>query len=287
MDINNLAEKFAFSSATKPLIWLTGNRFAQNVIDGVHHVCQHLMGIGSGAGLSESGEKAGLLLLNEVFSPPFTLFDVGANVGGFIQMTKQTLQPGSFVIHAFEPAAQTFEKLQDTYGKDNACKLNHTAVSESVGHAKLYSDRPQSRLASLSCRDLSQEGKIFNQTEEVQTTTLDAYCRHNAVSFIHLLKIDVEGHDLDVMNGAEELLRKKAIGILTFELCSAHIDARVYFRDLYCMVRKHGMEVFRITRSGYLYHLPLYHERYEQFWTTNFLCIRGELSHKSRRTAVL
>ena len=36
--------------------------------------------------------------------------------------------------------------------------------------------------------------------------TIDNYCAENSIDHIHLLKIDIEGHELDVLSGARECL---------------------------------------------------------------------------------
>jgi FkbM family methyltransferase len=285
MSITKIMQQVAFSKLAKPLVTLTGNRCAQDALDRLQHVCQHLMGIGPGADCRTSGESIVFKVLREASSPPFTIFDVGANVGLFIEMISEHLTLDSYVVHAFEPSADTFRDLQASATNHDCCVLNNLALGAAEGTATLYSDCRLSALASLTRRDVAHEQKAFDRTEEVRVTTLDEYCRKKDIKSIDLLKIDAEGHDLDVMKGGEDLFRRGAIGIATFELASAQIDSRVFFRDMFKFVRGHGMEVFRITRSGYLYHIPEYHERQEQFWATNYLCIREDMSTVSRTTA--
>ena len=286
MGITKFAERFAFSSLASPLIRLTGNRRAQDALDGIHHVCQHLMGIGSGANCSNSGEVVAFRVLKEAVSPPFTVFDVGANVGTFSQMASVQLKSLPYVVHAFEPSADTFRALRETLAHQDSYVLNNMALGLAEGEGTLFADHQDlSVLASLTCRDLSHEGRIFDRTETVRITTLDKYCSAKQIPAIHLLKLDVEGHELDVINGGAELFNNGAVSMVMFEFGNAHIDTRVFFRDMYQFMRKHRMDVFRITRSGYLYHIPAYNERHEQFWTTNFLCIREDLCSKSRTTA--
>jgi len=284
MNVSGFAARLAYSRLTKPLIWLTGNRFMQEFLDGAHHMCQHLMGIGSGASCDSSGEAVTFNVLNEVRRAPFVVFDVGAHLGEYIRLAQAHLKPDGLMIHAFEPATDCFHHLNEAFGTDPKVRINNVALGSECRVGTLYSDGPFSGLACLTKRMPTHDGRRFSRAEPVRIITLNNYCRENGIDQIDLLKIDVEGHELDVMEGGKDLFQRGKIAIITFEFGSAHIDTRVFFRDIFSFLRQHGMDVFRITRSGYLYNIHEYHERHEQFWTTNFLCIRQDISPLSRRT---
>jgi len=144
--------------------------------------------------------------------------------------------------------------------------------------ANLYFDKPGSTLASLSKRRLRHLSIDFNQYEKIQIDTLDNYCSLNAIERIHLLKLDVEGHELAALRGAQDILTKKAIDIISFEFGGCNIDSRTFFQDFYYMLsRQFGMNIYRITPSGYLRHIDHYQEIHEQFRTTNFIAAREDL----------
>jgi hypothetical protein len=129
-------------------------------------------------------------------------------------------------------------------------------------------------LASLSKRQLDHFNILFNQSEQIFTQTIDFYCSQNDIPHIDLLKLDIEGHELAALRGAELMLRNKAIEVITFEFGGANIDSRTYFHDFYLFFEMHQMTLFRITPSGYLHPLKAYQEIYEQFTTTNFLATK-------------
>jgi hypothetical protein len=54
----------------------------------------------------------------------------------------------------------------------------------------------------------------------VKVTTLDSYCSQQNIKHIDILKLDVEGHSLEVIEGAKMLLDKKKIRIIIIELHS-------------------------------------------------------------------
>jgi len=71
------------------------------------------------------------------------------------------------------------------------------------------------------------------QEEPIEITTLDEYCRVNSVQKIDLLKIDVEGHELAVLQGARSALQRGAIKFIQFEYGGCNIDSRVFLRDIW------------------------------------------------------
>jgi hypothetical protein len=81
----------------------------------------------------------------------------------------------------------------------------------------------------------------------------------------------VEGHELEAMQGAREMLKHKAIYRILFEFGGCNIDARVFFRDLYELMTSSGLKVSRVMPGGKLMPITEYHERLERFRVTNYL----------------
>lgn len=80
--------------------------------------------------------------------------------------------------------------------------------------------------------------------------TIDAYCLHNNISTIDYLKIDVEGHEFKVLQGAQRLLGSRAIRYVQFEFNSCAIFERVFLKDIFDMLLKQGYTVYKITPQG-------------------------------------
>jgi FkbM family methyltransferase len=122
--------------------------------------------------------------------------DVGANCGLY---TRQ-LARCSRKVHAFEPARQMADLLRRTAATN--VELHEIALSDRDGVATLSVPLDHGRavhsLASIEQR--GEEGP--SATEQVRTARLDSVVRE-PVAFV---KIDVEGHELSVLNGALGLL---------------------------------------------------------------------------------
>ena len=116
-------------------------------------------------------------------------------------------------------------------------------------------------------------GVQFRYCERVSIDTVDHYCEKKNIDFIDLLKIDVEGHELDVLDGAVNIFRSKSVGKVSFEFGGCNIDTRTFFKDFFCYFRERHYRLYRITPSGYFFPVDSYKETYEQFRTTNFLAV--------------
>jgi len=123
----------------------------------------------------------------------------------------------------------------------------------------------------LTKRKLDHFNIDFNESEEVSIDTIDNYCSENAIEHIDLLKLDIEGHELDALSGANDMFAKRAIKNVTFEFGGCNIDTRTFFQDFWYFFSKNEFKLFRITPSGYMHPLKTYKEIYEQFRTINFM----------------
>ena len=179
------------------------------------------------AGFTEVERAERIFYLNYL-REKMTVFDVGANVG------ELTLLFSRFVgengrIHSFEASRAAFRKLEIVCRTTNRrnVKLNHLGVSDKSGLIRLhvYDDNYLS-FNSQAVRQISEFGApvVSVETEETPAVTIDDYCRENKIEQIDLLKIDVEGAELQVMRGAQQMLAAKKIKCLTFEFGQATFD---------------------------------------------------------------
>lgn len=251
----------------------SGNRVAQQVLLRNMQITQFLMGIGSGAGVGVSGERASLERMLASKRDRYCVFDVGANKGQFLRLTLDTVRTGGLTVHSFEPGRETFALLKRAAEGDPRVRLNNFALGRHEGEATLHYDKVGSGMASLTKRRLDYAGVEFELEERVRIATIDEYCASNGVERIDLLKIDIEGHELDALSGASGLFERRAIESVAFEFGGCNIDTRTYFQDFWYFFRDRGMEILRITPSGYLHPVGRYRESFEQFKTTNFLAV--------------
>jgi FkbM family methyltransferase len=256
------------------LVGISGNSISQKLLERNVNISQFLMGIGSGAGVDSSGEKAIFQILLKKSNPPYCIFDVGSNKGQFLDLILRSIPTNNFSIHCFEPGNTTFQVLLENTTTDDRIKLNNIGLGKESKEMLLYYDKAGSGLASLTQRRLKHFNIEQSKSEEVKIETIDNYCHQNNIEKIDLLKIDVEGHELDVLMGANHMLKQNRVNLISFEFGGCNIDTRSFFQDFYYFFKDRGMELFRITPSSYLHPITSYKEIDEQFRTTNFLAIK-------------
>jgi len=227
--------------------YLASNWISQRLIKKFVIELERLQGIGSGAGVYTSGEQIATDLLSESEGNK-VVFDIGANTGDFTEMIDKRIDDVS--IHLFEPQNKIATELSNKYSKQNSKYVNGYALSSERTSSNLYYDEQGSGLASLSKRDLIHHGIDFDQIETIETRTLDWYCTENEIEVINWLKVDVEGHELEVLKGAESTISSKQIDFISFEFGGANIDTRTFFKDYYNFFDEEDYRIYRILPSG-------------------------------------
>jgi len=234
-----------------------------------------ILGIGIGWKVATSGEKVILSVLKQHISPPYCVFDVGSNIGQFLNLILNNLQ--DIQIHCFEPNPLSFNKLTKTVANldtNEIIKLNNKAISSNKGYSSLFYDKDCSELSSLTKRRLDHFNIFMNKEETVCIDTIDSYCDINNITRINLLKLDIEGYELDALCGASNMFENKLIDMVTFEFGGCNIDTRTFFQDYWYFFKEIKFKLFRITQTNYLHHVDTYRELDEQFVTTNFIAIK-------------
>ena len=256
---------------------LYGNARGQKRLEKKIRRLQRYQGVGSGGNVENSGEAKIIRMLNKDKSTSLCIFDVGANKGDFAKMALPILQSKDrFAIHCFEPSKYTYNLLQHNLAGCTQVILNNIGLGKEQGEFNLYCDEPGSGAASLTKRNLEYMGVEFRHCERVSIDTVDNYCEQKNIGCIDLLKIDAEGHELDVLAGAANMFRKKSIGKVSFEFGGCNIDTRTFFKDFFYYFQKRNYRLYRITPSGYFFSVDCYKEIYEQFRTTNFLAVLND-----------
>ena len=105
--------------------------------------------------------------------------------------------------------------------------------------------------------------------ETINLTTINIFCKQNKIKKINFLKMDTEGHELEVLKGASNLLNKNLIDFIQFEFGGCNINSRTFFQDYFYLLRD-KFHIYRILKRG-LHKITHYQEIYEQFLTTNYL----------------
>lgn len=200
------------------------------------------------------------------------VFDVGANIGLWTKIALDINK--NLKLHAFEPSKPTFENLLKNQLPDNV-KCNNIALSSKKGKAKLYIFENISSLNSMYYRKGLESFGLKSQEKEeiIQMETLDNYCKENNIKYIDFLKIDVEGHELEVFKGAKNFLKNGNIKIIQFEYGGCNIDSRILLMDIFTFISDFNYNFYKIYPNR-IKHIERYDQKLENFAYQNWLLIR-------------
>jgi FkbM family methyltransferase len=176
----------------------------------------------SGHRLINSGRRWGIDHIDDIYrivGDPCVVrevLDVGANIGS-TAISYAKAFPRSRVL-AFEPVRETFDKLVRNTRSKKRIVSNCYALGNfnGVTSCTLHDD---SRNNSLVKGLEDQLHANSDRSEEVHVFTLDSVKEKLGIGVIDLLKIDAEGFDLAVLEGASETLRRREV---KFIYCEFH-----------------------------------------------------------------
>lgn len=223
-----------------------------------------------GKGYGSHTVKKEVKILKNILKNPNLVIDIGANIGSYTSEIIGVYPAAE--IHLFEPSKKNFDILNTKFSIKNI-HINNNALSNKSGIGQLFSDKDGSGMASLGKRRLDHFDIEYKELEQVNIITFEEYWKNTLNERkIDLVKIDVEGFELDVLTGFGLALNN--VKIIQFEFGGCNLDTKTTFQDFWYFFKENGFSVNRITPFG-LQSLKKYHEIDEYYLTTNFICIKN------------
>jgi FkbM family methyltransferase len=189
---------------------------------------QNLKGLLSRFGLRLLREPAGIAMGHDLWRDLSLLLrdarasvclDVGANHG---EMTEAMLRLDDAVrVHAFEPSSKCQAILRERFGHQPRVTLVNSGLGNEEG-LRVFHRYANDHLGSFLPLEEGAanpfRGEPEVSREQVPLTTLDRYAVLNSLGRVALLKIDTQGYDLRVLQGATSLLKTGAVDHVLIEL---------------------------------------------------------------------
>lgn len=188
-----------------------------------------------------SFEEAEINFIKSFLQPGDCFFDIGANIGLFSLHASPKIRENG-CIYAFEPTPTTYERLQKNIILNNFknIKTENIGMSYSVdtvefhisnnGYDAWNSIVPLSELDNYS-------------TINVNTNTIDNFIKSRMIKHVDLVKVDVEGWELNVLKGAAELMSRHDAPVLMVEFTEENaFSAGYYCGELFDYVKSFGYE---------------------------------------------
>jgi FkbM family methyltransferase len=152
---------------------------------------------------------------------PVTIFDVGANFGQTVIHYK-ALFPDS-LIYAFEPHPEAYSRLINTTNKLKDVQTFELALGNYNGTADFYMNT-YSETSSLlknaqSGKEIWGEGAMTPAgSKQVNISTLDSFMKTHSVPVIDILKLDTQGTEYQIIEGASHILSLEKIRLIYTEI---------------------------------------------------------------------
>ncbi|MBD2360726.1 FkbM family methyltransferase [Anabaena minutissima FACHB-250] len=198
------------------------------------------------------------ILVSKLVQPGMLVFDIGSNIGDYsILLSKLVGSSGK--VYSFEPTSNTFHKLKEQLLK---FKCNNVYPFQKI----IFSHNAQ-----IEFNEFPDEFSVWNsigtpqmldpegsgqyipivKTEIIEAISLDSFCKNNGIHKIDYLKIDVEGAESDVLQGAVDLLSNKAIVFVQFEISQKMLEGlKRNAKSTFDILIANGYECHRINTKG-------------------------------------
>lgn len=157
--------------------------------------------------------------LKEYLSKDLIIFDVGSHVGESIFFYKRLFEKS--LIYSFEPDTSFFNKSNELikYFNFQNCNLHNFALGKKRGFKKFYKVKNINNISESTGSSFVQpiDHNTILKTYEYPLTTGDIFSDENNISNIDIIKINVQGMELDVLEGFEKMLQLNKIKIVLVE----------------------------------------------------------------------
>lgn len=240
--------------------------FAKNIFSKFNKLLFNLslrgLGVFNYQNITISGEQKFLEnYLSKLASP--VIFDVGANKGEYTSYCIRVNKHAR--VYAFEPHPKTFKTLKNSVSSKDVLVVNK-AISDSKGKMQLYDYRNNegSSHATLCYGVIEKVYRGESISYDVEAVTLDEFVTQNKINKIHLLKIDVEGNEMNVLRGAKKSLEKDVFDVIQFEFTQINSVTRVFMKDYFDLLGA-KFSLYRLLPNGLLSldgYAPTSHEIY-------------------------
>jgi len=212
-------------------------------------------------------EPEDVSVFRKFIKPGGVLFDVGANIGQYSLLASKLMgQTGK--IYAFEPSQDIQPRLQENINL-NAFKnieIIPYAVAARSGKMKFYRANEEGNQGVGSLMPAQDYRSEIRSAEgvNVDVVSLDDFCESRGIKQVDFLKIDVEGYDLEVLKGAENLMERNPDLVIMSEVEPINLEqlgttAKVF----YDFMESHHFHAWYAEKNGALRRLqgesPPYH----------------------------
>lgn len=205
--------------------------------------------------MNNSGERGFIKkVLKDKTSP--IVVDIGANQGNYTQEVHRISPKAK--IYAIEPHPVTFAGLKKRFEGISTIECHNYGCGSKKAEMDMYDYPDQASSSHASLYKEVFDGKAIEQPQVVQVSIIkaDDFINEQGIDYIDLVKIDTEGHEMEVFKGLKKSIEGDKIGAIQFEFDQMNLINHIRFKDYFELLSPH-FKLYRTIRGGLL-PLPKY-----------------------------
>lgn len=173
-----------------------------------------------------------------------TILDIGANEGQFTKVITQIL-PG-VQVYSFEPLKVAYEIFKSQFKGNNKIEIFNFALGDEDKQSSIYKNEFSASSSVIAMTELLKEAFPFSRSvteEKITIKRLDDFSYNLNLNKEILMKIDVQGFELNVLKGAENTLRDVKLIIVETSFFELY-QKQPLFKDVYNYLIRNGFNYF-------------------------------------------
>lgn len=204
------------------------------------------------------------------------IFDVGSNQGDWTKSVLNLIQNAK--VYCFEVIPDVREKLQKSFsGLDNVHIVDY-GLSDFSGNVTVNWNTSNDETSSICSRNLKSLDDPWAENSVYEPVSCKVLTGMQSVSElglkkINFLKIDVEGHEVEVLRGFEGLLKENGVkpDVIQFEYGTTYLPSRHTLAEVYDLLEENGYLIGRLYPNGV--HFKSYNYNDDNFRMGNYIAV--------------
>lgn len=203
----------------------------------------------------QAADRGEMLLLGALVRPDSVVFDVGANVGVMSLYAARRAVAGE--VHAFEPSPPHIERLKRNISMNGFRNIliNPVGLSSAPGRRTLFLPAAEDGIrntggASFFAFAGEAEADCIERQDGIETVRLDDYVAERKLGRLDVMKIDVEGAELEVLKGGPDALARFRPVVLMEVGEDTLTRAGLTAGDVLAFWRDQSYDVYDIQQTG-------------------------------------
>jgi len=246
------------------------NKYAKKNIN-VYKNCKDSANLGFEiCNFEDNGES---LIIETFIKKNNIIIDAGAHIGNWTKAALKTAEYQS-LIYAFEPIPASYQSVMQLANQFNK---NIFAFNLALGKCETKTEMYYFYQRGSDCSTLYNRPILHDvpvQKVDIAVTYLDKFAIDYGIKHINFLKIDTEGAEADVLEGAHNLIQSNHIDIIQFEYGGTYPDAGITLFEIYKYLTSSQYLIFRIIPNGLVY-IHEWNPDLENFRYSNYLALKS------------